>query len=65
MELSLMPTEAKLTIEKLETSAKVTLEQVDGGYAGCPKGSELKNGKCEKKRSFLGNLLGKSMSESV
>jgi lipoyl-dependent peroxiredoxin len=33
MALSLMLTQAKLTVEKLETSAKVTLEQVDGGYA--------------------------------
>jgi lipoyl-dependent peroxiredoxin len=33
MALSLTLTQAKLTIEKLETSAKVTLEQVDGGYA--------------------------------
>ena len=33
MALSLALTQAKLTIEKLETSAKVTLEQVDGGYA--------------------------------
>jgi osmotically inducible protein OsmC len=33
MALSLALTQAKLTVEKLETSAKVTLEQVDGGYA--------------------------------
>jgi osmotically inducible protein OsmC len=33
MALSLALTQAKLAVEKLETSAKVTLEQVDGGYA--------------------------------
>jgi osmotically inducible protein OsmC len=33
MALSLMLGNAKLTAEKMETSAKVTLEQVDGGYA--------------------------------
>jgi lipoyl-dependent peroxiredoxin len=33
MALSLILSEAKLTAELMETSAKVTLEQVDGGYA--------------------------------
>ncbi len=33
MALSLILGNAKLTAEKMETSAKVTLEQVDGGYA--------------------------------
>ena len=33
MALSLILGEAKLTAEHMETSAKVTLEQVDGGYA--------------------------------
>ena len=33
MALSLALTQSKLAVEKLETSAKVTLEQVDGGYA--------------------------------
>ncbi len=33
MALSLILGEAKLAAEKMETSAKVTLEQVDGGYA--------------------------------
>jgi lipoyl-dependent peroxiredoxin len=33
MALSLILGNAKLTAEKVETSAKVTLEQVDGGYA--------------------------------
>ena len=33
MAFSLILGEAKLTAEKMETSAKVTLEQVDGGYA--------------------------------
>jgi lipoyl-dependent peroxiredoxin len=33
MALSLILGEAKLTAERLETSAKVTLEQVEGGYA--------------------------------
>ena len=31
--LSLILGEAKLTAEQMETSAKVTLEQVEGGYA--------------------------------
>lgn len=33
MALSLILSEAKLTAELMETSAKVTLEQVEGGYA--------------------------------
>jgi osmotically inducible protein OsmC len=33
MALSLILGEAKLTAEQMETSAKVTLEQVEGGYA--------------------------------
>jgi osmotically inducible protein OsmC len=33
MALSLILGEAKLTAEKMETSAEVTLEKVDGGYA--------------------------------
>ncbi|HLZ66377.1 MAG TPA: OsmC family protein [Aliidongia sp.] len=33
MALSLILGEAKLTAEKMETSAKVTLEQVEGGFA--------------------------------
>jgi len=33
MALSLMLSEAKLTTEQMETSAEVTLEQVEGGYA--------------------------------
>ena len=33
MALSLILDEAKLTAERMETSAKVTLEQVEGGYA--------------------------------
>ncbi len=33
MALSLILGNAKLTAEKMETSAKVTLEQVEGGYA--------------------------------
>lgn len=33
MALSLILGEAKLTAEEMETSAQVTLEQVDGGYA--------------------------------
>ncbi len=33
MALSLILSEAKLTAQRMETSAKVTLEQVDGGYA--------------------------------
>ena len=33
MALSLILGEAKLTAERMDTSAKVTLEQVDGGYA--------------------------------
>ncbi len=33
MALSLMLGEAKLTAERLESSAKVTLEQVEGGFA--------------------------------
>jgi lipoyl-dependent peroxiredoxin len=33
MALSLILGEAKLTAERMETSAKVTLEQIDGGYA--------------------------------
>jgi osmotically inducible protein OsmC len=33
MALSLILSEAKLTAEQMETSAAVTLEQVDGGYA--------------------------------
>ena len=33
MAFSLILSEAKLTAEQMETSAKVTLEQVDGGYA--------------------------------
>lgn len=33
MALSLILGEAKLTAERMETSAKVTLEQVEGGYA--------------------------------
>lgn len=33
MALSLILGNAKLTAERMETSAKVTLEQVDGGYA--------------------------------
>jgi len=33
MALSLILGEAKLTVEKLETSAKVTLEKVEGGFA--------------------------------
>src|SRR5271167_158112 len=33
MALSLILGEAKLTAEQMDTSAKVTLEQVDGGYA--------------------------------
>jgi osmotically inducible protein OsmC len=33
MALSLILEEAKLTAERMETSAKVTLEQVEGGYA--------------------------------
>ena len=33
MALSLILGEAKLTAERMETSAAVTLEQVDGGYA--------------------------------
>jgi osmotically inducible protein OsmC len=33
MALSLILGEAKLTAERMETSAKVTLEQVDGEYA--------------------------------
>jgi osmotically inducible protein OsmC len=33
MALSLILSEAKLTAEVMETSAKVTLEQVEGGYA--------------------------------
>jgi osmotically inducible protein OsmC len=33
MALSLMLTQAKLTAEKMDTSARVTLEQIDGGYA--------------------------------
>jgi lipoyl-dependent peroxiredoxin len=33
MALSLMLGEAKLTAEQMETSAEVTLEQVEGGYA--------------------------------
>ena len=33
MALSLILGEAKLTAESMETSAKVTLEQVEGGYA--------------------------------
>ena len=33
MALSLILGEARLTAEKMETSARVTLEQVDGGYA--------------------------------
>jgi osmotically inducible protein OsmC len=33
MALSLILSEAKLTAERMDTSAKVTLEQVDGGYA--------------------------------
>ena len=33
MAFSLILSEAKLTAELMETSAKVTLEQVDGGYA--------------------------------
>src|ERR1700734_3562543 len=34
MALSLILGEAKLTAERMETSAEVTLEQVDGGGAG-------------------------------
>jgi osmotically inducible protein OsmC len=33
MALSLILSEAKLTAERMETSAEVTLEQVEGGYA--------------------------------
>jgi len=33
MALSLILGEAKLTAEQMETSAEVTLEQVEGGYA--------------------------------
>jgi len=33
MALSLILSEAKLTAERMETDAKVTLEQVEGGYA--------------------------------
>jgi len=33
MALSLILGEAKLTAERMETSARVTLEQVEGGYA--------------------------------
>lgn len=33
MALSLILSEAKLTAERMETSAKVTLEELDGGYA--------------------------------
>jgi osmotically inducible protein OsmC len=33
MALSIILGEAKLTAERMETSAKVTLEQVEGGYA--------------------------------
>lgn len=33
MALSLILSEAKLTAEQMETSAEVTLEQVEGGYA--------------------------------
>ncbi len=33
MALSLILSEAKLTAERMETSARVTLEQVEGGYA--------------------------------
>lgn len=33
MALSLMLSEAKLTADEMETSAEVTLEQVEGGYA--------------------------------
>ena len=33
MALSLILGEAKLTAERMETSAKVTLEQIEGGYA--------------------------------
>jgi lipoyl-dependent peroxiredoxin len=33
MALSLILGEAKLTTEQMETSAEVTLEQVEGGYA--------------------------------
>jgi lipoyl-dependent peroxiredoxin len=36
MALSLILSEAKLTAELMETSAKVTLEQVEGGYASQP-----------------------------